>query len=487
MDTNVEQIGDRAQQFLRDLSLYSIAHIVPAVLSLGALMVFTRTFNPGMFGRYSLSLAVAGIISTLLYGWLNYSVLRYAPQLDEEIVIRNTFSLYLGISAVLLVAAVGGYLLFSHRLGPYTVFYFAALALAIARGGLQVLLFFFRSVLDSQRVTLFRLIRAVVEVGLAIVLALFVLDHIVGWVWGAAIGITVTCVIAIATSKQLRAAPLFERDMVGRLFSYGVPMIGFIIGDAFLVQADRVLLEVLAGSVAVGIYSSNYMLVDRGLRLVYTPLTNSISPIIIDAWDSDNEREIADMLNTFTRYFILLGIPALVGIAVLSQTVSRLLIGDDFTAGYIVIPLVAVGLFLWSLGNIVQVVIEIKEKTGFLSYAILIIIGLNLILNIPLILVFGYLGAAAATMVSYGLYCAFVLVVSKRYISWRFPRGTLWNAVFGGLLMALPTVALYVGDSYSVLASFATAAVGGGFYLALLYVVGEVDETEIAKVRQFIG
>ncbi|MDS0280765.1 oligosaccharide flippase family protein [Halomicroarcula sp. S3CR25-11] len=475
------------QQFLHDLSLYSVAHIVPAILSLGALMLFTRTFNPSMFGRYSLSLAVAGIISTLLYGWLNYSVLRYAPQLDEEVVIRNTFSLYIGITLVLLVVAGGGYLLFSDRLGPYAVFYFAALALALARGGLQVLLSFFRSVLDSQRVTLFRLVRAVVEVGLAIVLAVFVLDHIVGWVWAAAIGMTVACALAFATSKQLRAAPLFDRETVGRLFSYGVPMVGFIIGDAFLVQADRVLLEVLAGSAAVGIYSSNYMLVDRGLRLVYTPLTNAISPIIIDSWEEDNEREIADLLNTFTRYFALLGIPALVGVAVLSQTVSTLLIGDDFTAGYVVIPLVAVGLFLWSLGNLVQVVVEIKEKTGLLSYGIITIIGLNIALNVPLITAFGYPGAAVATMVSYGLYCAFALVLSKRYISWRFPRVSLRNAVLSGMLMALPTVALYATGSYSVPASFVTAAAGSALYFAVLYVIGEIDQTEVVKLRQFVA
>ena len=486
MDGKVEAVSERARQFLHDVSFYSIAHVIPALLSLGLLMLFTRTFEPDMFGRYSLSLAVAGIASTLLYGWLNYSVLRYAPQLDEEVVIRNTFSLYLGISVVLFLVAITGYLLFSHRLGAYAIFYFAALALAISRGGLQVLLAYFRSVLDSQKVTLFRLTRAVIALGFSIVLALFVLDHIVGWLWGTTVAIAMTCAVIFVTSKQIRATPLFEREIVSRLFGYGVPMIGFIIGDAFLVQADRVLLEVLAGSVAVGIYSSNYMLVDRGLRLAYTPILQAISPIIIDSWEEDNEREIADMLNTFTRYFILLAVPALVGLAVLSQTVSTLLVGEDFTSGYVIIPIVAIGLFFWSLANLGQVVIELKEQTSLLSYGILVIIVLNLVLNVPLITSFGYLGAAVATTVSYALYCVFVLVVSSRYISWQFPTVAFRNALAGGVLMALPTIVLYAVNSYSVLVSFLTAALGGILYLIVLYVLDEVGEAEITKLRQVL-
>lgn len=486
METTTEGIGERARQLLRHLSLYSVAHVVPALLSLGALMLFTRTFRPEMFGRYSLSLAVAGIVSTLLYGWLNYSVLRYAPQLDEELVIRNTFSVYLGISSVLLLAAVGGYLVFRHRLGPYTVFYFASLGLALTRGGLQVLLAFFRAVLNSRKVTLFRLTRAVVALGLSVLLAIFVLDHIVGWIWGTAIGIAVTCVLIFVTSKQVRAPPMVDREMIGRFAGYGIPMIGFVIGDAFLVQADRVLLEVFAGSVAVGIYSSNYMLVDRGLRLAYTPMIQAMSPMIIDSWEEDNEGEIAEMLSTFIRYFILMAVPALIGVAVLSQTVSTLLIGDEYTSGYVIIPIVAVGLFLWSLANLAQAALEIKEQTSLLSYGILAVIVLNVALNIPLITAFGYLGAAVATALSYALYCAFTVVFSSRYIAWQFPMIPFRNALIGGAVMACPTALLYVTGSYGLEVSLFTAAVGGVLYVAVLYVLDEIGPEDILKLRELL-
>ncbi|GCF15213.1 hypothetical protein Harman_31480 [Haloarcula mannanilytica] len=486
MAKSVDAFSDRIRQFVHDLSFYSIAHLVPALLSLGALMLFTRVFSPEMFGRYSLALAVAGITSTLLYGWLDYSVLRYAPQLDEEIVLRNIYSLYVGISVLLLFLATVGYLLGGYWLGPYTIFFFPALALAIARGGIQVLLAFFRSVLNSPKVTLFRVMRAVISVTVSVVLALIVLEHIVGWILGATIGIVVTCVYIFVSSETVRGVPLFDREMINRLFRYGVPMVGFIIGDAFLVQADRVLLELLGSSIAVGIYSANYMLVDRGLRLAYTPIIQAITPIIIDSWDEGNEQEIGTMIHNFSRYFILLGIPALVLVAVLSKTVSTLLVGEEFTSGFVIIPVVAIGLFFWSLANLIQVIFEIKEETAMLSYGIVGVIAVNLVLNVPLITTLGYFGAAVATTVSYTLYLLFVMRLSSRYLSWEFPVVCLRNAVVGAILMLLPTVILYVFDSYTLVSSLSTAAIGTLFYLVSIYLLDEIGQAEIEQIRQFL-
>jgi len=192
------------------------------------------------------------------------------------------------------------------------------------------------------------------------------------------------------------------------------------------------------------------------------------------------------MLSTFVRYFVLLGVPALVGVGVLSQTVSSLLIGDEFTSGYVIIPIVAVGLFLWALANLAQVAIEIKERTSVLSYGILVIIVLNVALNIPLITAFGYLGAAVATALSYALYCVFVIVFSSRYIAWRFPVVPFRNALIGGAAMACPTAVVYVTGTYSPVVSVFTAAGGGVLYVTVLYVLDEVGAREINNLRELL-
>lgn len=487
MDRPVGAVSDRVRRFLRDASLYSVANVVPALLSLGALMLFSRVFAPEAFGRYSIALAVGGIASTLLYGWLDYAVLRYAPEFDARDVIRNTFSLWVAISVGFVAVALLSYALVGHHLGPYGVFFFAALALAVTRGALKPVLAFFRATLNPKRVTAFRVVKAAVGLGVAVSLALVVFDHIVGWVWGTVAGIVVTLVLVLVTTDSVTATPTVRRETVSRMFWYGVPMIGFIIGDSVLVQADRVLLEVLAGSAAVGVYTANYMLVDRGLRLAYTPLLQAITPIIIDSWSDASEREVREMLTEYTRYFLLLGVPVLFLVAVMSQTVARLLVGAEYRSGFVVIPIVALGLFMWSLANLGQVVFELKERTSVLSYGILGVIAVNLAINVPLIGRYGYIGAAVATTVSYGLYLGFVAWRSSRHIAWEFPMRCFRNTTTGGVLLASPTLALYAVDAYSVLGSIVTASLGVPIYLAAIYLLNEIKYEDIKRVQRTLG
>jgi O-antigen/teichoic acid export membrane protein len=482
-----EAVGQRLRSFVTDLSLYSVANAVPALLSLAALVLFSRLFSPTSFGRYSLALAVVGVSSTLLFGWLDYVILRYAPQLDEEQVVGNTLSLYGGVALGFAAVGTAGFFVIGEQLGPYRPFYLAALALALGRGLLQPVLALFRALLDAKRATLFRLLQAVVGLAAAVCLAVFLFDHIVGWMWGTVVGVFVALLVAFGSSDTLRTRPSWEQEHVRRLLRYGLPMIGFIVGDELLTQADRFVVEILAGSAAVGIYSANYMLVDRGLRLAYTPIIQTINPRLVDAWDGDNEADIGRMLHHFTRVFVLLAAPALALVTIMSQTMSDLVVGEGFEEGFVIIPIVGVGLMCWALANLVQVVFEIKERTPTLSMVVLTLICLNLVLNIPLVALFGYLGAAVATTLSYVLYGVYVAVRSSRHVDWVFPVWSSVRATIAGLAMVLPAGLLYVAGAYTIPTSVLAAVVGAVIYPTLLWLLGEVDAADRRRIWEALG
>mgnify|MGYP006292592121 CR=1 FL=1 len=81
---NFDGVSETFQQFVRDVSAYSVANVVPAVFSLAAVMIFTRFFSPDAFGRYSIAMAAASVGSTFLFGWLDRSILRFGPESDER-------------------------------------------------------------------------------------------------------------------------------------------------------------------------------------------------------------------------------------------------------------------------------------------------------------------------------------------------------------------------------------------------------------------
>ena len=479
-------ISDTFKQFLAGLSAYSLAAIVPAVLSLAALTIFTRVFSPAAFGRYSIALLVAGTGSTLLFGWLGRSIIRFASEWDRDDLVGTVFTVMVAIGVGVAVLGTVGYVGFSQYLGQYEVFYFATLGFLITQGVYEPLIALYQATLNPKLVSLFRSLQAVLAISLAVVLALFVFDHIVGWLWGAMTAMVITVGAMIAVSGQLRTVPKVDSETLAQVTGYGLPMLGWIVGDPLLNQADRLLIEFIQGSAAVGIYASNYSLVDRGLRLALIPVLNTVQPIVIDRWAGDNEQEIERLLGRFSRYFLLIGLPCLLLVAAFSRPLSTVLLGPEFHEGYIVIPVVGVGVFLWSFANVGQIRLEIEQQTSLMSRGLLAVVAFNIVANVPLITAFGYIGAAIGTVLSYGVYTVFVFVVARERIEWNLPPGTVRNVLAAGVAMGCPPALLYAGGLYSPVRLFGVSVLSVAAYLAVLYLSGEITNDEIASLRALV-
>lgn len=476
-------LSDTFKQFFHDVGAYSIAGIVPASLSLVALVIFTRVFSPAAFGRYAIAMTVVSVGSTLLYGWLDQSTLRLAPEMDERELIGTTLVTHLGITTVVLLTAGAVYELLQDSFGLYEPFYFATVALVVTQGIFQPLLLVYQATLRSQLVTLFKTIRAVAQLGFALFLALFLLDSIVGWLWGSVLAILVTVGVMMTISDTLRTIPRIRRDVLLRIAGYGLPMLGWILGDPLLNQADRLLIEFIRGSKAVGIYASNYSLVDMGLRLALVPILSAAQPIVFNAWSGENEAEVERLLRRFTRYFLILSVPPLVLVGVLSKPLSTLLLGEQYHSGFVVIPLVAGGVALWSFSNLGQVGLQVKEQTGIMSRGLILAVVFNVAVDVPLIYAFGYIGAAVGTLCSYAVYAVFVWLVSRDRVRWVLPTRTVLNVALAGFVMTLPVALLYITSEYTMIRAILLAAVSPLLYAAMLLWTQEVSGEELQKVR----
>ena len=483
---DLSNVSDSVGQFLKDVSAYSIAGFVPAVLNIAALTIFTRIFSPAAFGRHSIAIALGGIGSTLLYGWLNKSIIRFAPEMDEKRVIGTVYAVVIGINIVLI--AIGGslYFLVGGSLGKYRPFYFATLTFLMIQGAFRPMIALLRATLKSKVVTIFMVVRAVSMLILSVLIVLFVYDHIAGWIWGRIIGISVGILLIVAVSDALRAMPRIDRDTLIKISAYGFPMVGWIMGDPLLNQADRFLIEILRGSATVGIYASNYSLADRGMRLAMIPLLDAIQPIVINKWNGDNVEEIEELLRQFTRYFLILSVPALVLLGALSRPLSEIFLGQEFHEGFIVIPVVGAGVFMWSFSNIGQIGLEIQERTALMSRGLLLCVVFNVVANVPLIMAYGYIGAAAGTFLSYGAYGVFVFWSSRERIEWDLPIRTIGSVFLAGGAMAAIPLFLYATDRYTMVRMLALSGFLPFIYFLTLYQIGEITKDNIAEIREFV-
>jgi O-antigen/teichoic acid export membrane protein len=482
---NLGEVGSRLQKLIQDFGIYTVAFGVSSLLGLVSLLIFTRTFSPTAFGRYSSAAAVVAIVSTLLFGWMEQAIVRFAPEFGERELSQAVLFIIGTIAAGFLLVAAVTYAVFWNQLGSFQIFFLPVVLLILGQGLFQPLLMFFRGTLESGSVAIYKLVNTVGRLGFSLILALVVLDHIVGWLWGTAIAIVGTIAIIFLTTEELRTIPRPNVTVSRRMLGYGLPMIGFIIGEPFQTQVDRILLEFLKGSTAVGIYSSNYILVDQGLRLAYYPILSAMQPIVMNRWNGDNEREIGDIITDFSRYYLLVGVPVMVLGASLGRPLSTLLLDPGYHEGYTIIPLVAAGVFMWGLADTFQRGMELKEATLTLSIGVLLAIGSNVLLNIPLITAFGYMGAALATLLSAGVYVVFVRLVSGRYLEWELPLRTFRNIAVAGTLMAAPPAFVYLSGNYSHVTVVVGSLLGAFLYVATIYSLDELRESELDAVSEF--
>lgn len=147
------------------------------------------------------------------------------------------------------------------------------------------------------------------------------------------------------------------------------------------------------------------------------------------------------------------------------------------------IPIVGVGVLLWSLANVGQIRLEISQQTGLMSRGLLLVVAFNVVANVPLITAFGYVGAAIGTVLSYGLYAVFVLAVARDRIEWCLPLRTVRNVVVAGTAMACLPALLYATGLHSPVRLLGASVPSVAAYGTVLYVSGEITGEELTRLR----
>lgn len=469
-------------QLTRDGGRYVLAAIVPAMVSLLSVSIFTRVFHPEAYGRYSLILAAVTMIAMVASGWIQQSVLRYTPKYraagEFDSFVAKVVVLLFVVAAVAAAAfAAVGLLLVTDGTSDYRRLIVPAAVMIMTEMFFLTANTMFQANLRSSRFMLYRVLSSVLRLGIALILVFYVRRDIVGLIVGA---IVANLILAAPIKLDLGVRPLrqfrgVDKSMLKTFAVYGLPMIGWLLGGQMLGLADRFVIGALRDSAEVGIYSANYNLVNMGFALVTTPLLMAAHPLIMNAWEGGRRERVPEIIADFSRYHLWLAVPAVVTISVVSVDIVRVLLGADFRDGYRVIPLVLLGNAVWSLAMYGHKGLEILERTRTMLWMVIACALLNLGLNVIFVARYGYMGAAVTTLVSYALYPVLVYVVSKRYLAWRIRWGAAARTIMVGAVMAGAEVAVLrlLPDSEPLWRVIAAGLTGLTVYVVGMRLAGE--------------
>lgn len=248
----------------------------------------------------------------------------------------------------------------------------------------------------------------------------------------------------------------FQKSLLWQMLAFGLPLIFSNLAVFTLNFSDRFFLKHLRSLEAVGIYAVGYKF---GYMLNYL----LVQPFFV-MWQSrmfviHSRPDHAKIFGQFFILYCLVLIYAGLGLAILSPEIVRIMVAPEFSSSKEVIPIVTLAYIFYGVGYYTQVGMFVRNKTHLIG-----VIGagaavLNLGLNYFLILHFGMLGAAWATLLSFLAMAAASYWLSNRV----FP---LPLAVGRAALAMAVAIGFYLISRWLSPASFGMALLLKAFLLA---------------------
>lgn len=482
-----QSLAERILTLGKQSFIYGLSGAALQAVGILTLPFFARVFSPAKYGILEIAAVGYSALATLADSGLTSAAQRsyYDYGGDQEHERRSalltglTASLTLGaLIAVPLVVFAPSVSQWSFG-NPHYASVVRIVAVTVPAGTLAA---FAREVMRLKfrpwSYTISALIGSLGGTLVAVASIVFLDMGVEGIVFGTLVGTALAAAYGLVT-MGVHMAGRFSRPELRTMASYGLPLVPAAAALWGLNFVDRVMLAKLGSLADTGEYAvaNRFAMV---LILGVTAFTTAFGPFQLSLWQENPELEkrVRDQL---LSYLTLLLASVGVVVAVFAQDLA-LVITPAFTRSYRVVGLLAMGVTLWGISNIVLFGIGIVRRTGYVAAFTVAALGLNVGLNFLLIPPFGMVGASVANLAAYTLLAVTYYWKSQQLYPTEYhldkPLKTLGLACVAMAVGAAP-----LGTSGLAFAARVGTIVAFGVSLWLLKIV---DERELTQLRAML-
>jgi len=415
---------------------YTAASIFSKVIAVALLPLYTRYLSTEDYGYAEVLFAAVVTASIIVRFGLLEAILRfyYLPEEDPAKVVSSTFAGLFWLSTLGALVALP----FAGPLSELLLDESAPELMRIAIGGLWVLTMW------EFMLTLFRLeeraraffVTTILNVVAAIALTVVLVVGFDEGARGLLVGSYATggaFVLALIALRRRSLSLRFDRELLRRLFRFGLPTMPAEVSLYGLNFVDRLIIFRSLGAAEAGLYSLGVKFAQginvlvRGFQLAWPPLAYSIRD------DGEARRAYATVVTLFTAGCAFV----VAGMWLLSRWIVRALADPKFFDSYEVIGLISTAVTLYALYLVLVVILGRTGRTEFNLPAAIGALVVNVALNLVLVPPLGIVGAGLALVASYLVVLGLMYAFTQRL----FPVPYEW----GRLLRVVLTVAAIVG------------------------------------------
>ena len=415
------------QSIFRDLANYLSGRVFLLILGFASFPLLTRMLTVPEYGVVSLVLRVVLVLTVLSKCGFQYSVNRFYHETVSEgspAAYRRYYSTLIFspmIIAALVVVLYVAILLLTFRHIQDSLLRWGLLlapALVLLRVLQSLLLGFLRNEGRSR-------LHSILEVStkaltLAALICLFVSPYHGAISFLAASTGSEACIVFLQLRLLARRNVLHWRHIDWSLtrisVAFGAPLIAYEFASVVLDSGDRFLVQHFLGSTQLGYYSAAYNIGSYFQDTVMVPLNLALLPIYMKLWTHEGPEPTQRFISNALTWF-LVATSLLTCLTLLcSRDVIILLASRRYLEAYHLLPIIIPSLMLYATHIFLNPGMIITKRTGLMARLVVVSAVSNIVLNVILIPRFGTVGAAYATLISYGLLIVLMAWINQRIL-----------------------------------------------------------------------
>lgn len=386
----------------KHLLLYFFARFIPALFTLATLSLYTRLMLPKEYGYYSLTVAVAVGLNSVLFQWVQLSMARFLPECETENSKQELFS-----TAIISLLLLGSLLLliniiFPKDILPKTTIVLPLVAvltcaqawydlcLKINNASLNPLGFGIMSVAKSALA--FGLGWLMLSLGFGVVTVLSTL----------AFSLVISSVAQLPILLKIRIRK-FRFSTLRKLFNYGGPLTLTFMMIFLIDVTGRFVLGYYHDAAAVGVFSVAYEFTQYSIGTLLAIVHLAGFPIIVKMLAQQGIAAAQQQLNKSFMLVLALALPSAIGIALLAPEISFVFFGSEYHDGVIkLMPWLALALLFSVLKSFYfDYSFQLAQSTFLQFGCVAIAAAVVVITCLLLIPTHGALGAAIASVAGF--------------------------------------------------------------------------------------
>jgi O-antigen/teichoic acid export membrane protein len=408
-----QQDIDSLKKVVKGAGIFFIGTVLSRFITYFTRVFIARYYGPTDYGLFSLGLAVIGFAGAFSVLGLPTGITRYISYYkskDQETHVKGilVFSLF----ATGLVSCIVGGVIFIVS-PPLAVIIFhnpeftdvlRVFAISIPFSTMfSVLTSSFEGFQDIRyRVYTERIILNILK--LVFIVFLGVLGY---GVLGIAFAYTLATVFTFLIAFYFLETKIFslrskiqsiyiKKEML--FFSLPLMLAGFM--STIMTRIDTVLLGYFRSAGEVGIYNAAVPTAQI-LGIVTSSIAVLFLPVITELYARDQKESLEVVYKTVTKWAFYLNLPVFLIIVFFSRRVMNLMFGSEYIAGYLALSILATGFFMGTVSFAPHYLLTMSKNTRIIFIISLVATLINVVLNFTLIPIYGVLGAAVATAMTY--------------------------------------------------------------------------------------